>query len=89
MKKFCELNIGDVFYCYGDEYLNYDIPKYCKCIKLDSTTAKELGLNGINFSMNPEDKVIVNPEDEDNYYIEAIIKAIKAYVNWIKVKENK
>ena len=88
MKFFSELMIGDVFYCFGDQLINYDYPKLVKCIKIDDNTAKELELNGIKFSVNSADKIIGYDED-DEYFIEEIKKVIKSYVNWLIAKEKR
>jgi hypothetical protein len=57
--KFGSLRNGDVFSCYGDEYLNYNYPKVCDCKKIDEETAKEIGPDGINFLMNKHDEVFI------------------------------
>lgn len=59
--KFKNLAIGDSFEVYGDQHINYDHPKICKCIKIDDHTAKEVG--GIQFLMNPDDEVQELKED--------------------------
>ncbi len=56
-KKFSELSIGDKFGCWGDIHLNYSIPIWCNCEKIDNNTAKEI--DGINFSMNDNDEVTI------------------------------
>lgn len=57
MKRFKDLQIGDKFWVYGDQHLNYDYPKMCECIKVGDTTGEEI--DGIRFSMDSEDFVDV------------------------------
>lgn len=53
--EFKDLNEGDRFECYGDVHLNYNSRKICECVKLDATTAKEVG--GILFNIRDIDTV--------------------------------
>lgn len=82
MKKYKELNVGDVFYM-------HNLDQYNKCIKLDDNSARELGRINYIFDIDAEDEVIIDIDDEDKYYLENIEKAVKAYVNWLRAKGDK
>lgn len=40
--KFQDMQIGDKFECYGDEYLNYHYPKICLMVKSGEEEAQEI-----------------------------------------------
>lgn len=56
-KKFKDLKVGDQFEVYGDEHINYDFPKICKCIKYDKNTGQEI--DGCMFMMDERDIVYI------------------------------
>ena len=56
--KFKDLEINQTFYVYGDQHLNYDYPKWCKCIKKGNTTGQEV--DGISFSMDETNDVYID-----------------------------
>ena len=55
---FSSLKIGDKFFCWGDQNLNYDYPKICECIKTGEQLAEEL--EGMSFLIDKSDKVFIN-----------------------------
>jgi len=57
---FKSLLIGDKFECYGDQFINYDFPKLCICIKTGIDSAQEL--DGVNFFLSESDEVFVYEE---------------------------
>lgn len=58
-KLFGELEIGEEFEVYGDQHINYDYPKICRCKKVDGHTGAEMedGKPGMLFVMNVNDDV--------------------------------
>ncbi len=57
---FSSLRIGQEFECYGDEYLNYDYPRLCRCVKTGDQMAQEI--NGIYFFMNITNEVSIQKD---------------------------
>lgn len=55
--NFKELTIGDEFYCYGDIFINYDYPKWCRCVKMSEDEGVEV--DGISFFVGNNDKVFI------------------------------
>lgn len=55
--KFGKLRVGDSFECYGDIHLNYNYPKICECVKIDTDLAEEN--DGISFYMDDSDTVFI------------------------------
>lgn len=48
--KFSDLKEGDLFECYGDEYLNYSYPRICRCVKHSDKLGVEQ-YTGVSFYM--------------------------------------
>ena len=59
---FGELAVGDNFECYGDTMMNYDYPKWCKCVKRSDSTADEI--DGGTYAFNPADSIFVPSKAE-------------------------
>ena len=57
--KFKDLKIGDKFYCWGDQLINYDSPVWCECIKEDDWCALEVDPGGIRFGINSGSEVSI------------------------------
>lgn len=68
--KFVDLNENDIFYCYGDQYINYDHLTWCECTKLSNYDAQEV--DGVRFYLDPDDLVSIIDNDKT-------IKVIKKY----------
>lgn len=54
---FGSLKIGEEFECFGDQLINYDYPKICKCIKTGEDSAREI--DGVNFFVNQTSFVLL------------------------------
>jgi hypothetical protein len=61
--EFRDVNVLAYFECYGDIHLNYNSRKICKCIKIDESTACEIG--GIVFNIRGIDTVITEKSIEE------------------------
>ena len=62
--EFKELEIGELFECYGDVHLSYNRRKLCKCVKLDKITGKEI--DGIVFNIREIDTVFRLKDELEN-----------------------
>jgi hypothetical protein len=56
------LPVGAEFYCWGDQHLNYDYPKWIRCTKVDSRTGVEV--HGCRFLMSEVAVVWRSTDDE-------------------------
>lgn len=63
-KQFKDLEIGETFYCWGDQCINYDYPAWCECVKLDVYMAQEKG--GMKFGINPSTYIVTEEENKEN-----------------------
>lgn len=55
--KFSDLKIGDKFFVWGDQMINYNYPVWCKCIKVSETIGEEI--DGVRFGINKESTVYI------------------------------
>lgn len=56
--KFSDLKEGDIFECYGDEFLNYSYPRICRCLKRTDSLAVEQ-YTDVSFYMRKDDIVTI------------------------------
>ena len=70
--KFCEVELGENFKCYGDIHLNYDYPIVCTCIKTKANIGKEID-GGVLFSMDDFDEVWIEEKASIKEEIERAI----------------
>lgn len=53
--NFNTLAVGDTFYVWGDQFINYEYPKWCECIKDNNDTAHEV--DGVSFLIGETSEV--------------------------------
>lgn len=92
---FKNMKIGQLFYCYGDEVLNYDYPKICLMLKRDEKSATELDDHwenqcfGCSTLMDEKDKFdLFDEKDIENIKEHDLIKKNIAslYARYLKLK---
>lgn len=57
--KFKDLKVGDKFFCWGDQLINYDSPVWCECIKESDWTSLEVDPGGVRFGISPNTEISI------------------------------
>lgn len=70
--KFKDLKLGQEFTVYGDQHLNYNYPKICRCKKVGDHTCEEIegppgtNIRGCRYAMNGCDEVDPVEDTDEN-----------------------